>query len=103
MSRLNDLVQDTDPNLNIEEDVEETLISLAEDFINNVVNGACLLAKHRHVSTIEVKDLLMYLDKNYNMWIPGFGTDELRPYKRSSLTESHKQRLALIRKTLKKY
>lgn len=37
------------------------------------------------------------------MWIPGFGTDELRPYKRSSVTEAHKQRMALIRKTLKKY
>lgn len=37
------------------------------------------------------------------MWLPGFGTDELRPYKRSVVTEAHKQRLALIRKTLKKY
>lgn len=37
------------------------------------------------------------------MWIPGFGTDELRPYKRASLTEAHKQRLALIRRALKKY
>jgi transcription initiation factor TFIID subunit 12 len=37
------------------------------------------------------------------MWIPGFGTDELRPYKRAAVTEAHKQRLALIRKALKKY
>lgn len=42
-------------------------------------------------------------DRNYNMWAPGLGTDELRPYKRSLTTESHKQRLALIRKALKKY
>ena len=44
-----------------------------------------------------------FTERNWNMWIPGFGTDELRPYKRSSVTEAHKQRLALIRKTLKKY
>ncbi|CAN8018639.1 unnamed protein product [Ixodes persulcatus] len=37
------------------------------------------------------------------MWIPGFGADELQPYKKSSSTEAHKQRMALIRKTLKKY
>lgn len=37
------------------------------------------------------------------MWIPGFGTDELRPYRRATATEAHKQRMALIRKTLKKY
>lgn len=103
VNRLNELVRETDPNLQLEEDIEETLISLADDFIDNVLSGACRLAKHRHVPTIEVKDLLMFLDKNFNMWIPGFGTDELRPYKRSSLTESHKQRLALIRRTLKKY
>lgn len=37
------------------------------------------------------------------MWIPGFGTDEVRPYKRATVTEAHKQRLALIRKSIKKY
>lgn len=42
-------------------------------------------------------------ERNWNMWIPGFGTDELRPYKRATVTEAHKQRLALIRKAIKKY
>lgn len=37
------------------------------------------------------------------MWIPGFGTDELRPYKRAPVTEAHKQRMALIRKQMKKF
>ena len=37
------------------------------------------------------------------MWIPGFGTEEIRPYKRSGATEAHKQRMAIIRKALKKY
>jgi len=50
-----------------------------------------------------VKDVQQFLSRNYNMWTPGFGTDELRPYKRSLTTEAHKQRTALIRKTLKKY
>lgn len=39
----------------------------------------------------------------YNMWIPGFGTDEVKQYKKLPITEAHKQRLALIRKSLKKY
>ena len=25
------------------------------------------------------------------MWIPGFGSDEVRPYKKSATTEAHKQ------------
>ena len=42
-------------------------------------------------------------EKNWHMWIPGFGTEELKPYKRAPTTEAHKQRLALLRKAVKKY
>ncbi len=37
------------------------------------------------------------------MWIPGFGSEEVRTHKRPALTEAHKSRMALIRKKLKKY
>lgn len=51
------------------------------------------------------KEILLYnfLERQWNMWIPGFGNDELRPYKRAAVTEAHRQRMALIRKTIKKY
>ncbi|KAL1131676.1 hypothetical protein AAG570_011289 [Ranatra chinensis] len=101
--RLQDLVREVDPNEQLEEDVEDVLLQMADDFVESTVSAACLLAKHRKATTVEVKDLQLHLERNWNMWIPGFGTDELRPYKRSSVTEAHKQRLTLIRKTLKKY
>lgn len=44
-----------------------------------------------------------FAERNWHMWLPGFGTEELRPYKRAPTTEAHKQRLALIRKAIKKY
>ncbi|GLV43257.1 TBP-associated factor 12 [Carabus blaptoides fortunei] len=103
VSRLNELVRELDPTVQLDEEVEDTLLSITDDFVENVINGACLMAKHRHVPTVEVKDVQLYLERSFNMWIPGFGTDELRPYKRASLTEAHKQRLALIRRALKKY
>lgn len=43
------------------------------------------------------------LERNYNMWIPGFGTDERRPNTKSAVTEAHKARMALINKTKKKH
>lgn len=110
--------------MQLDEDVEDTIFSIGDDFIDNVIEGACKIAKHRHGNSIEVRDIQLYLgsyfyhiytsvcsnicffffsEKAYNMWLPGFGTDELKPYKRTALTESHKQRLALIRRTLKKY
>ncbi|XP_003698472.1 transcription initiation factor TFIID subunit 12 isoform X2 [Apis florea] len=102
-TRLQDLVKEVDPTEQLDEEVEEMLLQLADDFVETTVNAACLLAKHRHANTVEVKDVQLHLRRNWNMWIPGFGTDEVRPYKRATVTEAHKQRLALIRKSIKKY
>lgn len=101
--RLQELVREIDPTEQLDEEVEELLLQIADDFVENTVNAACLLAKHRKVTKVEVRDVQLHLERNWNMWIPGFGTDELRPYKRAVVTEAHKQRLALIRKAIKKY
>ena len=97
-SRLADLVKDTDPTLILEEDVEEALLVYTDYFVTRIFDGASAIAKHRHVNTVEVKDVQQFLGRNFGIWAPGFGTDELRPYKRKLRAESHKQRLALIRK-----
>ncbi|XP_078736000.1 LOW QUALITY PROTEIN: transcription initiation factor TFIID subunit 12 [Lampetra fluviatilis] len=100
--RLQDLVREVDPNEQLDDDVEEMLLQIADDFIENVVSAACKLARHRKSSSLEVRDLQLHLERQWNMRIPGFGSEEIRPYKKSCTTEAHKQRLALIRKTTKK-
>lgn len=37
------------------------LLQLADDFVETTVNAACLLAKHRHANTVEVKDVQLHL------------------------------------------
>ncbi|XP_070502793.1 transcription initiation factor TFIID subunit 12-like [Chironomus tepperi] len=108
--RLQELVREVDPNEQLDEEVEDCLLQIADEFVENVINGSCLLAKHRiqngqpnRENKVEIKDVQLYLERNWNLWIPGFGTEELRPYKRTTVTEAHKQRQALIRKALKKY
>ncbi|XP_011560050.2 transcription initiation factor TFIID subunit 12 [Plutella xylostella] len=101
--RLQELVREVDPTVQLDEEVEEMLLQLADDFIDTTLNAACALAKHRHAPTVELRDVQLHLERQWNMWIPGFGNDELRPYKRSTVTEAHRQRMALIRKTIKKY
>lgn len=92
---------------------------IADDFIEHTVSQACALAKHRKANNIDVRDvqvedrgnwfkhddikIQIVLERNWNMWIPGFGTEELRPFKRNATTEAHKQRMAVIKKALKKY
>ncbi|KAK7605338.1 hypothetical protein V9T40_007196 [Parthenolecanium corni] len=102
-TRLQDLVKEIDPCEQLDEEVEDLLLQLVDDFVNSTVNTACVFAKHRNAATVEVKDVQLYLEKMYQMWIPGFGSEEVKPYKKPPVTEAHKQRLALIRKSLKKY
>ncbi|CAD0204737.1 unnamed protein product [Chrysodeixis includens] len=101
--RLQELVREVDPTVQLDEEVEEMLLQLADDFIDTALNAACAMAKHRHAPSVELRDVQMHLERQWNMWIPGFGNDELRPYKRAAVTEAHRQRMALIRKTIKKY
>ncbi|XP_030225330.1 transcription initiation factor TFIID subunit 12 [Gadus morhua] len=100
--KLQDLVREIDPNEQLDEDVEEMLLQIADDFIESVVTAACQLARHRKSNTLEVKDVQLHLERQWNMWIPGYGSEEIRPFKKACTTEAHKQRMALIRKTTKK-
>jgi transcription initiation factor TFIID subunit 12 len=83
--------------------VEDLLLHIADDFIEQTVTQAAHLAKHRKAPTIDVRDVQLVLERNWNMWIPGFGTEEIRSHKRMAGTEAHKARMGLIRKSLKKY
>lgn len=100
--RLEDLVKEIDPLEQLDEDVEEVLMQMTDDFIDSVVSHSCTLAKHRESNTLEIKDVQVHLERCWNMWIPGFGSEEVRPCKKSVTTEAHRQRLALIRKAVKK-
>ncbi|KAL8588469.1 hypothetical protein ACOMHN_054048 [Nucella lapillus] len=100
--RLQELVKEVDPLEQMDDDVEETLLTIADNFIESVVNTACQMAKHRKSNTLEVKDVQLCLERNHSLFVPGFGSEDMRPMKRSTVTEAHRQRQALIRKTLKK-
>ncbi|XP_036182954.1 LOW QUALITY PROTEIN: transcription initiation factor TFIID subunit 12-like [Myotis myotis] len=100
--KLQDLVREVDPNEELDEDVEEMLLPIADGFIESAVPAACQLARHRESSTLEVKGIQLYLQRRWNTCISGFGSEEIRPYKKACTTEAHKQRMALIRETTKK-
>lgn len=103
--RLQELVAEIDPCEQLDEDVEDALLQMADDFIESVVTSACQVAKHRNAKNLEVKDVQLVLEKDWNIEIPGFGTPltSLNRHKsHAPVTEAHKQRLALIKKTMKK-
>jgi len=100
--KVQDLLREIDPRETMDDDVEELLLQVADDFIENIVTNASKLAKHRKSNTIEAKDIQLHLDRHWNMWIPGFGNEDLRPHKKLAPAEAHRQRMAIIKKSLKK-
>jgi transcription initiation factor TFIID subunit 12 len=105
-ARLQELVTEIDPSEQLDEDVEDYLLEMTDDFIERLVTNSCQVAKHRGSHALEVKDVQLILEKYYNMTVPGFGPqlnvlNRLKSH--SNSTEAHKQRVALIKRTLKKF
>ncbi|KZT22601.1 hypothetical protein NEOLEDRAFT_1137849 [Neolentinus lepideus HHB14362 ss-1] len=75
---IQDLVSSIDPNVKIEPEVEDLLLDIADEFIDSVTNFGCRLARHRGGDTLEVRDLQLHLERNHNIRIPGFSSDETR-------------------------
>lgn len=50
-----------------------------------VLSMLCVLAYYLPPS------IYFAIERQWNMWIPGFGSEEIRPYKKACTTEAHKQ------------
>ncbi len=55
------MVREVDPNEQLDEEVEELLLQIADDFIESTVNASCQLAKHRQATALDVTDVQMHL------------------------------------------
>lgn len=78
----------------IDGDVEELLLDLADEFITSVTNFACRLAKHRKVDAVDVRDVQLHLEKNWNIRVPGYAMDEIRATRKWQPSSSYNQKVS---------
>lgn len=97
---IHDLVTQIDPSERLDPEVEDILVDIADDFVESITTFGCSLAKHRKSTTLEAKDIILHLERNWNMTLPGFGGDEIKVYQKKFVNDIHSERLAAIKKSI---
>jgi transcription initiation factor TFIID subunit 12 len=68
----------------------------ADEFVDNVLTHACRLAKLRPDQTLDIRDIQTVLERNYNIRIPGYATDEARVVRRVQPSSGWHQKMNAI-------
>lgn len=69
---------------------------MADDFVDDVVTSACKLAKLRASSTLDIRDIQLILERNYNIRIPGYASDEIRTVKKFHPAQGWTQKMSAV-------
>ncbi|KAI9881216.1 MAG: Transcription initiation factor TFIID subunit 12 [Pleopsidium flavum] len=77
-------------------EVEEAVLQVADDFVDQVVTSACRLAKLRQSSTLEIRDIQLILERNYNIRVPGYASDEIRTVKKFQPAQGWTQKMSAV-------
>ncbi|KAK0935524.1 Transcription initiation factor TFIID subunit 12 [Friedmanniomyces endolithicus] len=79
-------------------EVEESVLQLADDFVDDLITAACRLAKLRPggQQVLEMRDVQMVLERNYGMRIPGFTLEEVRTVRKFAPAQGWQSKMGAV-------
>lgn len=61
-----------------------------------MIVSACRLAKLRQSTSLELRDIQLILERNYNIRVPGYASDELRTVRKIQPAPGWTQKLSAV-------
>ena len=80
--------------------LSQVLLQIGDDFLEDVISASAQIAAHRKSKQLEAKDVLLYLDRHHDLWLPGYSKEEFKPPKKDICTEQHKQVTSVLLSSL---
>ncbi|TAQ86755.1 hypothetical protein B7494_g4916 [Chlorociboria aeruginascens] len=77
-------------------EVEESILNLADNFVDQVLQSACNNAKERGSKILEIRDIQLCLERGYNIRIPGYASDEIRTVRKIQPTTSWISKMSAV-------
>ena len=70
----------------------QIMLNVTDDFVDEVITSACKVAKLRGSSALELRDVQLVLERQWNIRVPGFSGDEVRTVRRQGGTVAWQQK-----------
>ena len=64
--------------------------------MEDLITSGCRLAKLRGATTLEARDCMVVLERQYNLRVPGFSTDEARVVKKSGPAQGWAHKVSAV-------
>ncbi len=72
------------------------MLNVADDFVDDLISTACKVAKLRGASSLEIRDIQLVLERQWNIRVPGFSSDEIRTVRRQGGTVAWQQKTMAV-------
>lgn len=88
------IVTQIDPNFSIDTEAEDALLELANDFVESITKTGCQMAQHRSSSIVQKEDILLHLQKFWNIELE----DVPLAQPKQMVPDSHQKHLDMVRR-----
>ena len=89
----------------LDNNVEKFLTEMADNFLDTVIDNACLIAKHKNSDLVTIEDLATAIKENFDIYEPSKYTKHYDLIKGNNIrnisTNDHKKRLELTKEETK--